>query len=204
MKKARARTLGPFPFHFQRKAGILSTLNITGWSTRLSSSTENWQAELTRRHKAVATTVAGLIVGTILLSVVAYLGREYFRQQPNPSLDIASRIAILIMGLGSIAWRRTKFATLRLQDIGALQGAAGLIRTLEKTTLQLALIAAAIVAIGFITTLLTGNEFYSYTGGAVGLVVLLYCYPTKRSWVKTIQRFAENQGPPQPPSDLGN
>jgi len=148
--------------------------------------------------------VAGLIVGTILLSVVAYLGREYFRQQSNPSLDIASRITILILGLGSIAWRRTKFATLRLQDIGALQGAAGLTRTLEKTTLQLALIAAVVVVIGFISTLLTGNEFYTYTGGAVGLVVLLYCYPTKRSWIRTVQRFAENQGPPPPPSDLAN
>lgn len=147
--------------------------------------------------------MAGLLVGTVLLSVVAFLGREYFRQQPNPSLDIASRITILFLGLGSIVWRRTKYSTLRLQDIGALQGAPGLIQTLEKTTLQLALIAAAIVVIGFITTLLTGNEFYSYTGGAVGLVVLLYCYPTKRSWVKTVQRFAENQGPPPPPSDLG-
>jgi hypothetical protein len=93
---------------------------------------------------------------------------------------------------------------MRLQDIGALQGAQGLIRTLEKTTLQLALIAAAVVAIGFITTLLTGNEFYTYTGGAVGLVVLAYCYPTKRSWLRTVQRFAENQAPPPPPSDLGN
>ena len=196
--------LGPFSFHFQRNAGILSTANLTGWSTRLSSSTENWQAELARRHKAAVTTVAGLIVGTILLSVVAYLGREYFRQQSNPSLDIASRITILILGLGSIAWRRTKFATLRLQDIGALQGAAGLTRTLEKTTLQLALIAAAVVVIGFISTLLTGNEFYTYTGGAVGLVVLLYCYPTKRSWIRTVQRFAGDPGPPPPPSDLGN
>lgn len=148
--------------------------------------------------------MAGLIVGTVLLCVVAYLGREYFRQQPNPSLDIASRITILILGLGSIAWRRTKFSTLRLQDIGALQGASGLIRTMEKTTLQLSLIGAAVVVIGFITTLLTGNEFYSYTGGAVGLVVLLYCYPTKGSWFKTVLRFAEKEGPPPPPTDLSN
>lgn len=182
---------------------IIDYVNYTGWSTKLSSSTENWQAELTRRHKAVATTVAGLIVGTVLLSVVAFLGRKYFRQQPNPSLDIAARITILIFGLGSIAWRRTKFSTLRLQDIGALQGARGLIRTLEKTTVQLALIAAATVGLGFITTLLTGNEFYSYTGGAVGLVVLLYCYPTKRSWIRTVEQFAEKQGPPPPPN-LGN
>jgi len=148
--------------------------------------------ELTRRHKAAATTVAGLVVATILLAFVAYLGRDYFRDNPNPSINMAARITILILGLGSIAWRRTKFATLRLQDIGALQGPSGLISVLEKTTLQLAMIAAAIVAVGFIATLLTGDGSYTYTGGAIGLVVLLYCYPTKGSWIKTVKRFGEN------------
>jgi hypothetical protein len=54
------------------------------------------------------------------------------------------------------------------------------------------MIAAAIVAIGFVCTLLTGNEFYTYTGGAIGLVVLVYCYPTKKSWIRTVQRFTES------------
>jgi len=31
------------------------------------------QAELTRRHKSAATTVVGLLVATVLLSVVAFL-----------------------------------------------------------------------------------------------------------------------------------
>ncbi|HEY8226490.1 MAG TPA: hypothetical protein VIG25_14515 [Pyrinomonadaceae bacterium] len=133
--------------------------------------------------------------------MVAYLGGGYLRQQPNPSVDIAARITILILGLGSIVWRRTKFATIRLKDIGALHGAVGLLRTLERTTLQLSLIAAAIVAIGFTSTLITGNEFYTYTGGAIGLVVLLYCYPTKASWAKAVNSFGMSPDlPPTPPN----
>jgi hypothetical protein len=148
------------------------------------------QAELDRRHRAAATTVAGLLIATILLSLVSFIGKSFLRQQENPPLDMTLRITILVLGLGSIAWRRTKFSTMRLKDIGALQGPSGLLSTLERTTLQIALLAVAIAAIGFIATLLTGNDFYTYGAGVVAVAVLLYCYPTKISWIRTIQLFA--------------
>jgi hypothetical protein len=148
------------------------------------------QAELDRRHKAAATTVAGFLIATVLLSLVSFIGKRFFRQQDNPPLNMTLRITIFILGLGSVAWRRTKFSTMRLKDIGALQGASGLLSTLERTTLQIALLAAAVAATGFISTLLTGNDFYTYGSGVVAVAVLLYCYPTKVSWNRTIQLFA--------------
>jgi len=147
------------------------------------------QAELARRHKAAATTVVGLLVATILLSVIAFLGRPYFTDKPNPPLDIAVRIVILILGLGAVVWRRTKFQAMRLQDIAGLAGITGLLKTLEKTTVQIALLGAAIAVIGFISTLLTGNERYSYWAGAIAVIVFVYCYPTKSSWLRTVKRF---------------
>jgi hypothetical protein len=152
------------------------------------------ESELLRRHKATATTVGGLMVAAILLAIAAYVSRSFLRQQNNPSLDIALRIVILIFGLGSIALRRTRFATMRLQDIGALAGASGLLRTLEKTTIQVALIGAAISAVGFVATLLTGNDFYTYGASLVAIFVMLYCYPTRSSWQRTLQQFAQAPG----------
>lgn len=151
-----------------------------------------------RRHKATATTVGGLMVAAILLALVAYVSKGFLRQQHNPSLDIALRIAILIFGLGSIALRRTRFATMRLQDIGALAGASGLLRTLEKTTIQVALIGAAISAMGFIATLFTGNDVYTYGASLVAVFVMLYCFPTLSSWRRTLQQFAQAPGDPAP------
>lgn len=156
----------------------------------------NIQSELIRRHKVASTTVAGLLITTILLSIVAFLGRSFLRQQPNPPLDIALRIVILSFGLGSIALRRTKFAAMRLQDISALRGAPGLLSTLEKTTLQVSLLGAAIAAMGLIATLITGNDFYTYGAGLVAVAVLLYCYPTRRSWQRTLQQFAPGSETP--------
>ena len=159
----------------------------------MSSSTglpETVEQELSRRHKAAATTVAGLLVATVLLCLIAFLSKRFVTPQNNPSLDIFVRITIMIFGLGSIVLRRTRFSAMRLQDIGALGGATALLKTLEKTTLQVALIGAALSVLGFVATLLTGNDFYSYGAGIIAIVILLYCYPTKSSWQRTILRFA--------------
>jgi FtsH-binding integral membrane protein len=87
------------------------------------------QTELARRHKAAATTVLGLLVATVLLSVLAFLAKPYFTEKPNVVLDMAVRIVILVLGLGAVVWRRTKFQTMRLQDITGLTGVTGLLKT---------------------------------------------------------------------------
>ena len=92
-----------------------------------------FQSELVRRQKAVARTVLGLIVGVILLSVVAYVSRERLNPFVSTTLDVPLRITLLTLGLGSIVWRRTKFQAMRLQDVGALHGQIGLLKTLERT-----------------------------------------------------------------------
>ena len=159
------------------------------------------QAEVTRRHKAAATTVLGLVVATVLLSIVAYLGKPYFRQQVNPPLDIAVRIVILVLGLGAVVWRRTKFQPARLKDIAGLGGVTALLQTVEKTTLQIALMAAAIAIIGFVATLMTGNELYTFWSGAIAIVVLVYGYPTKSSWLRTVYRYMDPKADVPPPPD---
>ena len=151
------------------------------------------QAELARRHKAAATTVLGLIVATVLLSVLAFLARPYLTPKDSNVINYAVRIMVLIFGIGAVVWRRTKFQPIRLQAIFGLAGVSGLLRTLEKTTIQLALLGAAIAAIGFIATVVTGNEWYTYLAGAVAVLVFVYCYPTKSSWLRALYRFSEGQ-----------
>lgn len=155
------------------------------------------QAELARKHKAAATTVLGLLVATILLSIVAFMSRTYLElKPPNLYLDWATRLLVLFFGLGAVAWRRNRFSAMRLQDIAGVAGSTGLIKTLEKTTLQLALFAGVIAAIGFAVTLIQGNELYTYWSCAIAVVVLIYCYPTKSSWLKTVRYFTDPQTEP--------
>jgi len=155
------------------------------------------QAELARRHKSAATTVAGLFIATVLLSIVAFLARPYLIEKPpNLPLDMAVRILVLVLGLGTIIWRRNKLSPMRLQDIAGLQGVSGLVKTLEKVTIQMAILAESIATIGFIVTLVTGNELYTYWSGAIAAVVLVYCYPTKSSWLRMVYYFTDRRVEP--------
>ncbi len=149
--------------------------------------------ELARRHKTTKTTVWSLLVAVVLLCVLAFVSRKFLTLQVNASVDMAARISILIFGFGAITLRRTKFAAMRLQDIGAVQGASGLLITLQRTTVQIAIIGAAIAGIGFAATLLTGNELYTYLAAVVGAVVIIYAYPVRNAWERAVQKFAPNE-----------
>jgi len=158
------------------------------------------QAELLSRHRATVRTVLSLLIGIVLLCVLAFVSQKFLTQRPNPSLDIAVRITILMFGLGSIVFRRTRFAQMRLQDIAAVQGATGLLVSLERTTMLVALIGAAIAVIGFVATLLTGAALYTYQAGVVAAAVLLYGYPVRNSWQQALARFAPEELAPPPPT----
>lgn len=155
--------------------------------------------ELVRRHTATARTVLALLIGVALLCVVAYLSKKFLTPQTNPSLDIAVRISIFILGLSSIALRRTKFSAMRLQDIGSLQGPLGVLATLQRTTIQVALLAGVSALIGFTGTLFTSNDFYTYAGSVVAIAVLLYAYPVRRAWEAALRRFASTENLPDSP-----
>ena len=103
---------------------------------------------------------------------------------------------MLFFGLGAVVWRRNRFSAMRLQDIAGVSGTSALIKTLETTTLQLALCAAVIAVIGFAVTLIQGNELYTYWSCAIAVVVLIYCYPTKSSWLKIVRYFTDPQTEP--------
>lgn len=160
----------------------------------------NVKAELMRRHKSTATTVLSLLVAVMLLCVLAFVSQKFLTLRSNPSVDMTARISIVIFGLGAIALRRTRFAKMRLQDIAAIQGAYGLIITLQRTTLLVAVIGIAIALIGFVSTLMTGYPWYTYAAGVVAAaVLLLYGYPIRNSWEQTVRQFspAENSANPR-------
>lgn len=147
--------------------------------------------------------VGGLFTLTLLLSAVAYASERFMVQRNNPALDMTWRIVVPILGLGAVAWRRTKFSAIRLQDILALQGVSGLLATLERTTMQVALLGGAIAVLGFMVTLLTGQFFYMLGAGIIALAVLLYCYPRRSAWERLLKSIEET-GEADDPSAKGS
>ncbi|HEY0006024.1 MAG TPA: hypothetical protein VGB17_14685 [Pyrinomonadaceae bacterium] len=155
--------------------------------------------ELERRYQATARLVQVWLLLVPLLAVVAFFSQRYITPRNNPSLDMTWRIAVPILGFGALALRRTRFSAMRLQDIGALYGISGLLSTLQKTTVQVALLGGAIALIGFVITLLTGLFFYTLGAGIIALAVLLYCYPRRMAWRRVVDGVEEIDDAKRPP-----
>lgn len=168
----------------------------------MTETEESPHQELVRRHRKAATVVGALLAFTILLSAVGFFAADRLFRPGDPTLPMALWITILVCGLGAFALRRTKFAAMRLQDIAALRGISGLLRTLQGTTIQLAFLGGAIALLGFIIMILTGNKYDMLRAGGVAVIVLLYCYPTRGSWERVVQGI-ERKGLVEPSSAKG-
>jgi hypothetical protein len=163
--------------------------------------TENTQDELARRHRAAVMVVSGFILLTLSLITIAFaMHKKLYRPMGDPSFPGILRIAILFFGLGAIALRRTRFAAMRLQDIAGVRGISGLLKTLQGTTVQTAMLALAISLMGFIGTILTNNEYEMLRGGLVAIAVLLYCYPRRSAWERVVRGISETGDADAPPA----
>lgn len=149
--------------------------------------------------------VGGMFALAVLFIVLAYVGVRPAPsvQSPDPTLIIALWIAILVFGLGAVALRRTKFMAMRLQDITALRGPSGLLASLQKTTILVALIAGAISVMGFVVWTLTGESFDMLRAGFVAVAVLLYCYPRRAAWQSVVEQTESTGGDADAPLAKG-
>jgi hypothetical protein len=145
-------------------------------------SANNYTPELDRRFRLAATTFHALVLVVIALMAVAYFAGEALYRGGQAWTIGALRIAILVIALGAIIIRRTRFNALRLQDIAALKGISGLLSTLQNTSIQVALMAITIALMGFIGTILSGSFSEMLRAGVIALVLLAYGYPRKSSW----------------------
>lgn len=162
----------------------------------MAQTVESTQGELERRHAAAVRFVGAMALLTLLLMVLALTGVLAGAIRFNPTTANTLRFAIVFLGVGAVIFRRTRFSAMRLQDIGALRGAAGLLATLQNTTIIVALIGGVIALLGFVITVMTATGTDMLFLGVIALAVLLYCYPRRAAWEAVVRATAGGQGDP--------
>lgn len=150
--------------------------------------------ELTRRHRAAAMMVSASVTLTLTLVALAYAGVRPLVNFISPTSYVALWIVILFIGLGAIALRRMRFGALRLQTIADVKGASALLATLQKTTVLVALSGIIIAVIGYLIFILTNDPFQMIKAGIIALAVLLYTYPRRAAWQRTLQATQTTDG----------
>lgn len=154
------------------------------------------QGELERRHSSAARVVLAVLVFTALLMGLAVAGVFDEAIRFDPMTANALRFVVIFLGVGAIVYRRTRFSAMRLQDIGALRGPAGLLRTLETTTVTVALIGGLIALLGFVISVMTGFGTDMLYFGVIAVAVLLYCYPRRAAWRAVVAAAERGEGDP--------
>lgn len=154
----------------------------------------NIQDELNRRHRAATLVVLTFFVLNVVLLGLAYVAALRIFRPADPKIAMGLWIVILVCGLGVFVLRRTRFSAMRLQDIAAVKGLSGLLRTLQGTTIEVASVAGAIGLMGFIITIITADWTNMLRAAGVSVIVLIYCYPFKNAWQRILQQVA----PPPP------
>lgn len=147
------------------------------------------QSELARRHRRAALAVGGFLALTLVLLLIAFFGSRFIYRSGDPGVVMGLWIAILVFGLGAFVLRRSRFSVMRLQDIAAVRGMTGLLKTLEGTTIQVACIGGAIALMGFIITIITGDWTDMLRASGVAAIVLIYCYPFKSAWERAVNQL---------------
>lgn len=156
------------------------------------------QGELERRHAAAARAVSLVFMLTLALAALALFVAPRLRLSVDQVTANTLLFVILFLGLGSVAFRRTRFSPMRLRDIGALRGVRGLLDTLQSTTVYVALIGALIAVLGFVFALLTGDGRNMLYPGIIAVAVLLYSYPRRAAWSAVVRALAQEDGDPAP------
>jgi hypothetical protein len=148
------------------------------------------QNELVRRHRTATLVVAGFLILDAALVAIAFFAADRIFRPGDPSIVMGLWIAVLVFGLGAFVIRRTKFAAMRLQDVAAVKGVSGLLKTLQGTTIQIACIGGAIALMGFVITILLGDWTSMLRAGGVSAIVLVYCFPFRSAWERVVMQLA--------------
>ena len=155
------------------------------------------QDELARRHRAATTVVLIFFILDALLVAIAYFAATKIFRPADPKIAMGLWLVILVCGLGVFVLRRTRFSAMRLQDLAAVKGISAVLATLQGTTIQIAAIAGAIGLLGFMITIITADWSNMLRAAGVSVIVLIYCYPFKSAWERTVRQLAPSEPPPE-------
>ena len=155
------------------------------------------QEELDNRHRAAMTVVLIFLALDVLLLAIAYFAATKIFRPADPKIAMGLWLVILVCGLGVFVLRRTRFSSMRLQDLAAVKGTSALLASLQGTTIQIASIAGAIGLMGFIITIITADWSNMLRAAGVSVIVLIYCFPFKSAWERTVRQLVPAESTPE-------
>lgn len=148
-------------------------------------SAEN-SAELEKHYRKTVFIVIGQIFTTVIFIIAAWLAASDRAAPPSAESFLALWMVVLFLAAGTFVLRRILFGWERLKNITLLKGFSGLIKTLQINAIILNAAAEAVVVLGFLISIFSGNGFDAIRAGLVALVIFLLNFPRRSVWEKIV------------------
>jgi hypothetical protein len=151
------------------------------------------------------TAVAAYRTGSMIVAALAFSIGIYFAigllltgQRPGDvDADSLRKIVYpvaVVLAAASILLRRFLLGWPRIEALGASHGSAGVARHLLNATLVSAALGELVAVLGLVMAILGGDFMDMVRLGGIGLVLIVFSYPRKRAWNRTIDHFAAKSG----------
>lgn len=150
--------------------------------------------DLTNRNQT-----AKLIAVCLILTAVGVLAFSLFadslalNQTPNPAQVLALRGGVAALAIAVIVLRRKRFQSVSLIQAYKSGGQAKLFAYLQVTTIMLAALCEAIVALGIISFFLSGEKLEMMFAAIICLLMaIFYVYPRTQNWRQILAHVEAN------------
>jgi ABC-type uncharacterized transport system permease subunit len=141
--------------------------------------------ELEKRYRRAVFIVLAQVFAVLVLIFVSWLFAPKIETNLSNQDLTTIWVAVLFIAIGSFILRRMFFSWERLKNIGILKGVPRLLRTLQRNSVILAVLALVVAFLGFLLAAFSGNSWDMFRAGVIALVVSLINFPRKKIW-KTI------------------
>jgi len=141
--------------------------------------------ELSKRYRMTVFIVLAQIFVVFLLLLISLFAGVKATSNLTEQDFTTLWVGVLFIAVGSFILRRMFFNWERLKNIAVLKGVSGLLKTLQRNSVILALFGLIVGIIGFLIATFSGNGLDMFRTGIIAFVVFLINFPRKKIW-KTI------------------
>ena len=143
---------------------------------------EQTQNELNLRHKRTLIILFAQFWTIVILTIAAWFIIEPKQQSEPTQVSTILWIVLLVIAIGAFLLRRILFAPAVLRDTAVLQGASGLLKSLQTKTIILSALAELVAILGFVITFLNGDKYDMLRAAGVALIIFFISFPSKAAW----------------------
>lgn len=149
------------------------------------------RAEVDAKYKVAAAIVSAQLISSLMIFAIGWVVADPAKYSGASSDLTVFWVLIIFIAGGSLLLRRLLNSWDRLRSAKLLKGNSGVLATLQRNSILLAAMADAIVVLGFVVALMSGDKFDLVRAALVGVILFAVNFPRKSNWYRITEALKD-------------